>query len=128
MKPFFLFAILLTACVGAHGQNYTLPPITIDSAIYEIRKGRACDSLQRAQAAESKKLGEKALAQGEVIRLQEVKEGSMQFIIDQWSARYDLLTEAVVVQKKAFKARLKRLWRVVIVEGVAIVVLVIILI
>lgn len=84
--------------------------------------------MQRSQADELKKLSEKSFAQGEEIKLHDSKESSMQFIIGQWEQRYDLLTEAVVVQKKVFKARLKRLWRVVIVEGVAIIVLVVILI
>lgn len=128
MKTLFLFGLLLTLFVGANGQNYILPSITIDSAIYEIRKGRACDSVYRSQAAELKKAIEKSLAQAEEIRLHDGKESGLQFIITQWEQRYDLLTEAVVVQKKVFKARLKRLWRVVIVEGVAIIVLVVILI
>ena len=33
-------------------QSFTVPTVILDSMIFEVRKGRACDTLQRAQAKE----------------------------------------------------------------------------
>lgn len=96
--------------------------------IYEVRKGRACEDALQAQTIEMNKLMEKEMAQGVAINLAEGQISSYEFIVQQWSDRYDIMTEKIETQKKLFTAKIKRWVRIAVGEGVFIVVLLIILI
>jgi len=46
----------MTVFVKGNSQDFTLPTWVIDSMIYEVKKGRTCDSLQNIQQIEIIKL------------------------------------------------------------------------
>lgn len=106
--------------------------LIIDSLIFEAFKGRSCDSVVNTQAAEIFAQGNELNANARVIHLQEKETANLSFMVDQWHERYDGMADVAELQQKDFKSKvkaiIKKFRKVVIVQGVAIVVLVVLLI
>jgi len=84
---------------------------------WEVVKGRACDSLQRAQLAEITRLGTELLANGRAIILLERENKALHANL---AAKDEQLKDAgrlAGLEKERFKIKIKRLWRVVVIEG-----------
>src|SRR5687768_12788900 len=65
----------------AHGQSFTLPSKIIDSAYFEIRKGRSCDSLSRSQTVENNRLTAELVTQAKRIILIQTENEAQDFVI-----------------------------------------------
>jgi len=55
--------------VTAFSQTYTLPSVLFDSMVFEVRKGRSCDSLQAIRAERIKNQGEQLLNQDSALKI-----------------------------------------------------------
>lgn len=91
-------------------------------------KGRTCDSLQKKQQIEIEKLGLELVANAKAIALLKKEVSQLDAFIDNCNELNKVSKQELVVQKEKFKVKIRKLIRVVIVEGVAIVVLIIILV
>lgn len=113
-----LFVPLLTTA-----QTINLPVWVIDSAMFEIRKGRQCESVVKAQANEIEKQGKELLAKDVVIELQ--KDESKTLIGLVGVEKEDRIIDAK--EHKNEKQKLQRKVRkrngIILVETIAIVVL-----
>lgn len=129
-KVFLWILVLIGLILGskiAYSQTYPVPVVLFDSLVFEVQRGRICDSLSRAQSDEIMKLGNELIKQGELLRLTQLESDGKSFIIGRWEAEYQALNDGIVLMKKTFKAKINRLLRVVFIEGVGIVVLVVLL-
>jgi len=55
--------------VTGFSQTYTLPSVLFDSMVFEVIKGRSCDSLQAIRAERIKNQGEQLLNQDSALKL-----------------------------------------------------------
>lgn len=63
----FAFYILTTA---ASSQTYPIPVEVFDRMVWEVQRGRACDTLQARQAVEINAMLKELAHQGQIIELQ----------------------------------------------------------
>lgn len=56
-------------------QNFTIPIKILDSMIFEVKKSRTCDTLQKAQFAQILALQSELLATGKIVRIQKEQIG-----------------------------------------------------
>ncbi len=118
----------MTLCAQGLSQSFTLPTVIVDSMIFEVRKGRACDTVLRKQENEIQKLGAELVANGTLIVLQKKEVSQLEALLKNCEKLGALATQEFTIQKERLKDKIKKLIRVVILEGGVIVVLVILLI
>lgn len=114
-------------CVTASSQTYTLPYEIIDSMIYEVKKGRACDSLQKAQYTEITKLNEESMKKDGVIHLQSTENENLSFLLNNANSYSDRKEKEHKIDKNALKTKIKGLTKIIFGETVFVILLIILL-
>ncbi|OPZ92349.1 MAG: hypothetical protein BWY74_01622 [Firmicutes bacterium ADurb.Bin419] len=117
----------MIAFAQANSQSFILPTKIVDSLIFEVKKGRQCDSLQQAQFNEIKKLGDDLLANGKIITLQKTENKQLSDIIITFQEEKALLEEKFVLKVEDLKTKIKHLWIGILSEGVVIILLILII-
>ena len=117
----------MIAFAQANSQNFILPTKIVDSLIFEVKKGRVCDSLQQVQFSEIKKLGDELLANGKIITLQKTENKQLSDIITTFQKEKAFLEEKFVLQTKDLKTKIRHLWVGILSEGVIIILLILII-
>lgn len=75
MRKLILLFTLLIASVYGSSQGLCLPSSAIDTIIWKLRVGAACDSLQKAQFAQILALQSELMATGKIVRIQKEQIG-----------------------------------------------------
>lgn len=109
-----------------NSQNSTLPSVIVDSLIFEVLQGRACTAVTKAQSAQISALETELQASGQIVVLQESKINSLDAILATWPQQLKAQGEIHRIEKQRLKKRLNRLWRVVILETGAIILILLI--
>lgn len=93
--------------------------------IFEVKRGRVCDSLKSALDDQVVKMGAELVANGKAINLQQKEINSYKFIVLEMQSNYQDLEAVMVKTEELFKAKIKRLIRWIVVEGGVIIILII---
>lgn len=93
--------------------------------IFEVKRGRVCDSLNSALDDQVIKMGAELVANGKAIHLQQKEIDSYKFIVLEMQSNYQDLEAVLVKTQELFKAKIKRLIRWIVVEGGVIIILII---
>lgn len=109
-------------------QNYSLPSVLFDSLVYLAMKGKSCDTLVIKQEAEITKMGAELLANGQAIVLLQKESSTLDALVKNCEKLGTLAQKEFTIQKDKLKVRIRKLIRVVIVEGAVIVVMIILLV
>lgn len=117
----------MIAFVQANSQNFTLPIKIVDSLIFEVKKGRSCDTLQQKQLLEIKALGDELIANGKVIELKTTENQQQSLIISSLNSTISLMSEKSDLEKDKLKTRIRHLWAAILSEGAIIVLLILII-
>ena len=117
----------MIAFVQVNSQSFTLPTKILDSLIFEVKKGRECDSLQQKQAFEIKMLENELLSSKEVIKLKTTENQQSSLIISSLNKTIALMSEKSDAEKARLKTRIRHLWTAVLSEGAIIVLLILII-
>lgn len=112
----------------AHCQSYTLPSILFDSLVFEVAKGRQCERLTIKQDSLITFQADQISQSNKAIQLLTDKNSAQADIISGWTNELYLTNQKHDLEKRWLKKQLKRVWAYVVLEGGAIVVLVILLI
>lgn len=110
----------MIAFAEAIGQGFTLPYAIIDSAYYEIRLGRSCDSVRREQAENIRISGEQLTAQGEAIKLQDGKIQALETLVNNSRKETALVKQESKENERRLKKRIVTLGKVSLIEGLVI--------
>lgn len=128
LKGLVLWALVVIPLAGqAQSKTFTLPTVIVDSMIFEVRKGRECDTalnfaLQTIEAKNSLIHG-----QGKIIELRGKQIENYALLDANWSERMSNLTETHSLDKAKLKAEKKKLRKIIFGESLAIIVLVVLL-
>jgi tRNA A58 N-methylase Trm61 len=95
---------------------------------FEVVKGRACDSLQVLNSNLIRSQGEELLAKDGVIVLQKTEVSQLEALLKNCEELGNLSQQKFEIQKQGLKLKIKKLIRVVVVEGGVIVVMIILLV
>jgi hypothetical protein len=110
-------------------QSYTrLPSVIVDSMIFEVRKGRICDTLVNKQENQIQKMGLELMYQGKAIVLLKKESSTLDALLKNCEQLGTLAQKEFTIQKERLIVKIKKLVRVVIIEGGVIVVMIILLI
>lgn len=93
--------------------------------IFEVKRGRVCDSLNSALDDQVIKMGAELVANGKAIELQQKEIDSYKFIVLKMQSNYQDLEAVLVKTEELFKAKIKRLIRWIVVEGGVIIILIV---
>ena len=118
----------MIVCASAHCQTFTLPSDIFDRMVFEVRKSRICDTLQRSQQIEINAITAQLTTQGRIISLKDSHIASLEAIVASQANELKQTGTLYGLEKERFKAKLKRLWRVVVIESGVIVVILVVLI
>lgn len=94
--------------------------------IFEVRKGRVCDSLQNAQSRLILATQEQLSTRDKVIALQDAKIENLGLISQTWEKRYDSAQELYSIDKSRMKTKLRKRGRIIFGESVGIAVLLVV--
>jgi hypothetical protein len=125
-----IFLLLFCSIFGVQtceGQGFPVPEKVFDAMVFEVRKGRVCDSLQREQAIQIADLNNLVSGHSRAIQLKDGENEALLFVISRWEREYELAKEIHDIDRKAFKSKIKQLFRVVFIEGAVIVVLLVLM-
>lgn len=114
----FLFPLWLSA------QTYPIPVKILDSLIFETRKGRAADTVIHAQTAEISALTSQVKAQVDVIALLQTENSQLEALSLTLQQRFENERQLDRNKIDRLKIKLRKGWKVVILEGGVIVVLI----
>lgn len=114
---------LLIVCSGTLAAQ-TVPPVILDSLIFEVKLGRACTQVTNAQAEEIKALGAELMQTNKALKLSMNESLTLQSLVDNSRQSNDILTKQFALDRKEMKRKLKR--RTVIVIGETILILLLI--
>lgn len=106
----------MTACGVSYGQGFILPYEIADSAYYEIRLGRSCDSVRREQAENIRISGEQLTAQGEAIKLQDGKIQALENLVNNSRKETALVKQESKENDRRLKKRIVTLGKVSVLE------------
>ena len=120
--------MLLIVPVVTHCQSFILRTDILDSLIFETRKGRSCDTLVQKQEIEIQKLGAELIANGQVIVLLQKESSTLDALVKNCENISNLAKQEYGIQKERFLVKIRKLWRVVVIEGGVIIVLIILLV
>lgn len=123
MNKLLLSGLILILPGLTHGQGFILPSLAIDSAYFEIVRGRACEKLQEAQAVEISALLNENLSQAKIILLQKQEISLQAEQISLQLKQLALERELMKVKNEGLKRRLFKVKRVAWLEGAGIIVL-----
>ncbi len=128
MKKILSLLTLLIAFGSASSQGIFLPSAIVDSIIWKLDRGRTCDSLAASQELEINALNGLALTQGRRIILTNTKITQLEQIIQALQERANSQQDVSQAKIEKLKTRIRKFWRVVVIESGVIVVLVVLLI
>lgn len=117
----------MIAFAQVNSQNFILPTKIVDSLIFEVKKGRSCDTLQQKQLLEIKALGDELIANGKVVELKTTENQQLSFIISTLNSTIALSSEKSDAEKEKLKTRIRHLWAAILSEGAIIVLLILII-
>ncbi len=109
-------------------QNFTIRTDILDSMIWEVKRGRSCDTLQQTQKIVIQKQGAELIANGDAIIILKSESSKLDALLKNCEALGVLNQEKFTIQKDSFKDKIKKLIRIIVVEGVVIVVMIILLV
>jgi len=118
----------MTVCGTLHSQNYTLPTVLFDSMVFEVNLGRSCAKLQTLQKAEILRVTTELSATGRAVTLLESENRALHANAAALGEQLKDSQALGRVEKQRASIKLKRLWRVVVIESGALTVLVLLLI
>jgi len=113
----------MIVCVPGRSQTFTLPTSVLDSLIFEVRKGRMCDSLQESQSRLILATQEQLLTRDKVIALQGTQIENSAFIQATWEKRYDNAQELYQIDKQELKHKIRKRNRIILGESAIILLL-----
>lgn len=117
-----LFSLILINS-SAQPLSTSLPNWLIDSMTFEVFKGRQCSLVVEAQQAEIKSLGAELLATGTALTLATNQIQTLEGLVKNYETGESLLKQENKIREKWFKEKIKRLWKVIVLEGVVILVI-----
>lgn len=91
-------------------QNFTLPTVILDSLIFEVRKGRSCDSLQVLNERLIKSQGTQLVNKDNLIRLTEDKVSLANGLVAN-AAKDKIADQKQFAQDLGKEKRKKKKWR-----------------
>ena len=105
-------------------QNFTLPSVVVDSMIFEVRKGRACDSLQKAQLRLILATQEQLSSRDKVIALQDRQIENYGLIQETWEKRFTNAQELYTIEKSSLRQKVKKRNKLIVGQSLVIAILV----
>jgi len=121
MKALFLSLSLVTMTGIAYCQSYTLPSVLFDSMVFEVSKGRSCDSLAAIRATRIKDQGEQLLNQDKALALSQTFGADKEKEVNKLSL---LLKNNEAQQKIYLKLARKKSRKVGFIAGIGVLVIV----
>jgi hypothetical protein len=118
----------MIVCACANCQTSTIPSVILDSLIYETKKGRECGNLSIKQQIEINAITAQLTTQGKIISLKDTEVDQLRAVVATQSNELLAVKDLHGLEKARLKAKLKRLWRVVIIEGAGVIILVVLII
>lgn len=125
MRTALLIGLCFSWLLGS--AQTALPNWLIDSAIYEIQKGRQCTQVMQAQQNEIEKLGAELMHTGEALKLSESKSQTLESLVlnAKEGQRIESMQHELIVD--GLKSKIKRLWVWVVGEGGVILLMILLL-
>lgn len=112
----------------ALSQNYTLPSVLFDSLVFEVRKGRSCDSLNTLNERLIKSQGIQLVNYKELVKTSDGKIAALEALIFNYKESKELLTQQFALDKSKLEKKIKKRNKLIIGEGGIILLLLIVLI
>lgn len=109
------------------GHYHTVvPTIYFDSMVFETRNGRSCEKAMNGLTVEYKWLDSLRTTLDEEVSVYQIIVESQNTIIADFPKEINALAEQHQAEKNRFKNKLRRVWRIVVLEGGIIIVLLLI--
>lgn len=137
LKAFFLFALLLIVCGTLKSQDsipltikdfYLIDRLYADSLIYEVKKGRKCEKTRIVYLEEMASLRDDIVNLEKSVKLLNSQKHMVYEFSKTWKAQVDELKNRIEIEKDKLKERIKKLWKVIYIQGGVITVIVVIII
>lgn len=92
--------------------------------IFEVKRGRVCDSLKSALDDQVVIMAAELVANGKAIQLQQKEIDSYKFIVLEMQSNYQDLEAVLIKTEELFKSKVRRLLRWIVIEGGVIIILI----
>lgn len=117
----------MIAPVIANSQNFSLPTSILDSLLWETERGRSCEVIRKLQANHIDSLGLEILANGKAIKLLESKSLTRDQLLKNMDEYVKLGNQEFALKEKGLKRKLRKRNGTIIIEGIAIIGLILLL-
>lgn len=127
MKGLQRFVLWVLVLIPLHGRGqsatFTLPTYVLDSMIWEVQKGRACDTALNfaLQTIESKNV--LIDGQGKIIELRDQQIENYALLDANWSARLQNQTELFQIERSNLKQKIRKRNKILVGQGLVIAIL-----
>lgn len=122
-------ALLLGLCfawLSSQAQT-VLPNVILDSMIFEVRQGRKCTEVMKAQADELKKQGAELLETSDALRFSLNESKTLTSLLNNQKEERRLDGEENKIREKSLKEKIKRRNKLIVGEGLIILCLILLL-
>lgn len=126
-------ALLIGLCffgslkVSAQTAYTSLPNWLIDSMAFEVKLGRQCNELQKAQAEQIQKLGLELIATGKLLEASESKNKVSEDMLQNSKESKDVLTQQFNLDRKELRRKIRKRNAVILGETLALIGLILLL-
>lgn len=127
MRSVLLFGSLIVWSLSVDAQTASVPTVILDSLIFEVKLGRQCSEVIKAQSVELEKQGLELVATGKALELSQSSNSTLSALLANARDYSGILTQQFTLDKNKLKAKIKRLWFWVVSEGVVIIVIVLLI-
>lgn len=113
----------MIAPVIAKSQSFTLPTSILDSMLWEVERGRSCDSLRLAQAKLINSQGKQLLSTEKELKLSQAKSVLQDSLLANEQNQRKLDQRQSDLDKKVLKGKVKRRNKFIAIESIGIILL-----
>jgi hypothetical protein len=106
-------------------QTYTLPSVLFDSMVFEVRRGRSCDSLQILNDRIIESQGTQLLNYDKLVKTMDAKVSTLEALVENRKEATEKLTQQFNQDRKALKRKVRI--RNLVILGEAVITLILIL-
>jgi hypothetical protein len=124
MKRLFLLITLIVPVI-ANCQTFSLPTSILDTMLYEIERGRSCDSIRLEQAKLIEVQGRELIATDKALQLSKSRSDTSDQMIENLKEQVQIERKLGVNQRKQDKGKIRKLTLAAIAEALIIIILVI---
>lgn len=127
MRTVIFSGLMFCVVAFASAQTVPLPTWLIDSAIYEIKRGRQCELVMQAQTKEVESLGRELVANGKALQLSQKESKVLEGLLTNSKENNQILTKQFNLDRQKLKKKVKKRGAVILGETIAIIGLILLL-